>query len=257
VPELPDVEGFRVLVRQCARGSTVERVHVPDRSVLHEAEPSGLGRALHGCRFVEPERRGKWLLAHTTGPTLLFHFGMTGELHWCDPAADEHPHDRVNVFTDGGELRYRDQRKLKGLWLAREQETLERVIGEQGPDAMEIDRATFVALLRRRGTLKTVLSDQRHLAGLGNLLCDEILWQAKLAPQRHAAELDERQARHLHTVMRRVLRTAIRSGRVPPKRSWLTGARDRQEGDCPRCGTPLCHGRLGGRATVWCPHCQP
>ncbi|MEU3274185.1 zinc finger domain-containing protein [Saccharomonospora sp. NPDC006951] len=54
-----------------------------------------------------------------------------------------------------------------------------------------------------------------------------------------------------------VLRQGIRVGRVPPRPSWLTGHRDEPSGHCPRCGTVLGHARIGGRATVWCPHCQP
>jgi formamidopyrimidine-DNA glycosylase len=56
---------------------------------------------------------------------------------------------------------------------------------------------------------------------------------------------------------RRVLRDAVPTGRVPGRRSWLTGRRDDTDPACPRCGTGLHHGRVGGRGTFWCPECQP
>lgn len=71
------------------------------------------------------------------------------------------------------------------------------------------------------------------------------------------SDLTEADRRHLHTQMRRTLRAAVPTGRVPPRTSWLTGHRDAPDPHCPRCGTPLRRTRVGGRGTVWCPRCQP
>jgi formamidopyrimidine-DNA glycosylase len=92
--------------------------------------------------------------------------------------------------------------------------------------------------------------------GLGNLLVDEICWQARLHPSRPVAGLDSDEVRLLHATMRRVLHTAVRHARVPGLARWLTGARDEPDPSCPRCGTRLSRGRLGGRTSVWCPRCQ-
>lgn len=259
MPELPDVEGFRRVLVDCARAGPVERVDVHDTGVLHGADPKRLREALRGRRFTQPERHGKWLLAPTDGPqSLLFHFGMTGGL-LCRPEDERtHPHDRV-VFSLGGgrQLRYRDQRKLKGIWLA-DQEGVARTLDGQGPDAADVSRSAFVsALSGRRGGIKSALTNQSVLAGIGNLLADEILWRARLHPQRGVAELDEDELGQLHTAMTRTLRSAMPEGCVPPRDSWLTGHRDEPDGACPRCGTRLEHGRVAGRGGVWCPHCQP
>ncbi|WKE70591.1 Fpg/Nei family DNA glycosylase [Streptomyces sp. WP-1] len=276
MPELPDVEGFRRVLESCARGRVVRRVEVRDTGVLHGVGARGLRAALEGRRFAEPERRGKWLLARTDGPTLLLHFGMTGLLLCADPAApdvapdnpaapdvapDDDPaeaHDRV-LFTldDGHRLHYRDQRKLRGLWLAHDEPDVDRLLADQGPDALTVSRDDLAAALAaRRGRLKTTLTDQSVLAGLGNLLADEILWRARLRPDRRAGDLTPAELRCLHTQMRRTLRSAVPTGRVPPRPSWLTGHRDDPDPACPRCGTPLRRTRLGGRGTVWCPRCQ-
>lgn len=257
MPELPDVEAFRAILLDCARGRTIARVEVHDPGVLHGVDARHLGDALEGRRFTEPGRRGKWLLAHTGGPTVLVHFGMTGRLVCGAPDEPRHPHDRVEFVLAGGRrLRYRDQRKLKGLWLA-DRSGVARLLDSQGPDATEITRDAFDALLSdRRGAVKAVLTDQAVLAGLGNLLADEILWRSRVRPQEPAAALTQERRHRLHRDMRTVLRTSVRAGHVPPENSWLTGHRTEPDPHCPRCGTPLSRTRVGGRTTFFCPRCQ-
>ncbi|ALC24905.1 Fpg/Nei family DNA glycosylase [Streptomyces pristinaespiralis] len=259
MPELPDVEGFREVLDSCARGKRIERVEVHDAGVLHGVTVARLGRALQGRRFAEPARHGKWLLARTDGPTLMMHFGMTGQLVCCRAGDPPDPHDRVVLALGREELRFRDQRKLQGLWLAEDPDAdVARILHGQGPDALSLDRAAFKDLLsRRRGRVKAALTDQSVLAGLGNLLADEILWRAGLRPTRRADRLDDAELGRLHSEMRRTLRSSVRAGRVPPRRSWLTGRRDDSDPTCPRCDGPLSRGRVGGRGTVWCPRCQP
>ncbi|WP_326807974.1 Fpg/Nei family DNA glycosylase [Streptomyces sp. NBC_01186] len=258
MPELPDVEGFRRVLADCAQGRTIQRIEVRDTGVLHGVSPRQLRDALEGRRFGVPERRGKWLLARTGGPTLLLHFGMTGKLVCSSPDEPFHAHDRV-VLTLGKrrQLRYRDQRKLKGLWLADETGVAE-LLGSQGPDALTVSRRDFDhALTSHRRALKSALTDQSAVAGLGNLLADEILWQSHQHPARRTTALTGTDIARLHKDMRQVLRTSSRAERVPPKSAWLTGHRDEKDPTCPRCGTPLCRTRTAGRSTVWCPRCQP
>ena len=258
MPELPDVEGFRKVFESCAKGRIVRRVEVRDAGVLHGVNARRLRDALEGRRFTRAERRGKRLLAHTGGPTLVLHFGMTGRLVCGRPDDAVESHDRV-LFTMTGDHRlcYRDQRKLQGLWLADGEGDLARLLAGQGPDAMAVDREDFEAALRtHRGRVKTVLTDQSVLAGLGNLLADEILWRAGLRPQERASDLTDPERRRLYTTMRRTLRSAITAGCVPPRTSWLTGHRDAPTPSCPRCGTVLHRERMAGRTTVWCPRCQ-
>ncbi|GEC08533.1 formamidopyrimidine-DNA glycosylase [Streptomyces spinoverrucosus] len=258
MPELPDVEGFRRVFESCAQGRVIRRVDVRDTGVLHGVSARRLREALEGRRFTGLERHGKWLLARTGGGhTLLLHFGMTGRLVCDHPDAAAAPHDRV-LFTVGRDrqLRFRDQRKLQGLWLADDAE-VERLLERQGPDALAVDRDDFeAALTARRGALKAALIDQSVLAGLGNLLADEILWRARLHPTVRASDLTRPDCRRLYTEMRRTLRAAVTAGCVPPRDAWLTGHRDDPDPHCPRCGTPLRRSRLAGRTTVWCPRCQ-
>ncbi|MFF8935429.1 Fpg/Nei family DNA glycosylase [Streptomyces paradoxus] len=259
MPELPDVEGFRQVLESCAKGRLIRRVDVRDAGVLHGVDARGLRDALEGRRFGAPQRHGKWLLARTGGPTLVLHFGMTGRLVCGQDDDLVEAHDRV-LFTLGGgrQLRFRDQRKLQGLWLAHDESDVERLLRRQGPDALAVDRAEFEEVLSsRRGHLKTALTDQSVLAGLGNLLADEILWRARLRPDRGARDLTPEDRRRLFSEMRRTLRSSVTAGCVPPRDTWLTGHRDDRDPRCPRCGTGLRRSRMAGRGTVWCPRCQP
>lgn len=258
MPELPDVEGYRRNLASSLPGRRIRDVDVRDAGVLRNTTPRTLGRHLKGHRFTDPRRHGKWLILPTEGPTLLVHSGMTGRPYY---AADDEPEqglERLVIGLDRGQLRYVDLRKLRGVWLAADDEEAAGVMGEQGPDALGLDLKSFAGALRgRRGALKPTLMDQRVIAGLGNLLTDEICWRAKLNPSRPVRALDDDDVRRLHSAMKQVLRTSVRHGCVPSLPSWLTRVRDDPDPTCPRCGARLKRGRIGGRTSVWCPRCQP
>jgi formamidopyrimidine-DNA glycosylase len=258
MPELPDVEGFRRELANRLPGRRVRHVDVRDAGVLRNRSARALDRELAGHRFRAPRRHGKWLILPTDGPALLVHSGMTGRPYYAAAGADEQGQERMVITLDRGELRYADQRKLRGIWLAEDADAVGDVTGAQGPDALGLDLRGFRELMQgRRGRLKATLMDQAVIAGLGNLLTDEICWQARLHPARPVPRLSGDEVALLHRVMQRVLRTSVRHGRVPPLRRWLTAVRDDPEPCCPRCGTPLTRGRAGGRTSLSCPHCQP
>jgi formamidopyrimidine-DNA glycosylase len=259
VPELPDVEQFRRYLHEHATGRRILDVVVTDPGILRGVDEATLRQALSGHRFEEPGRHGKWLIAWTTGPAALIHFGMTGDLEWAPGPDGRHRHDRVVFVLDRGELRYRNMRKLGGLWLAHGSEEVAGLLGPLGPDALAIRRRQFLELLgRRRGRVKAALMDQRLVAGLGNILVDEILWQGRLHPGTRVERLSKTQQDHLFTVMRKVVRRAVEShDSIHRNRRWLSHVRGLPGARCPRG-----HGRLertviAGRTTYHCPTCQP
>ncbi|OBG37254.1 Fpg/Nei family DNA glycosylase [Mycobacterium sp. E3198] len=258
MPELPDVEGFRRRLADTLPGRRIRRVRVHDPGVLRNTTAAALGRRLDGRRFDSPRRHGKWLMLPTDGPTLLVHSGMTGHPYYAADGGAREPYERLVIALDRGELRYADLRKLRGVWLADTDADVARVTGPQGPDALGIGLAAFRDLLAgRRGRVKSTLMDQAVIAGLGNLLTDEICWRARIAPHRPVPGLDADDVKRLHAAMTSVLRTSVRHGRVPGLPRWLTGVRDEPDPSCPRCGARLAHGRVGGRTSLWCPRCQP
>jgi formamidopyrimidine-DNA glycosylase len=258
MPELPDVEAYRRFFGRHAPGRKIEEVWV-DPTIVRNTTPEDLQRALGGRTFDEPDRRGKWLICPTDGPTLLLHFGMTGDLIWSGEEPERHRHDRLIIgFEDGRELRYRNMRKLGGVWLAHDDEETRAVLGTLGPDALTLRGKDFLDLLgRRRGGVKAALMDQTFVAGVGNILADEVLWHARIHPRRRIESLGEDERRRLVSEMRKVLREAVaRYDYIPRKRSWLSGVRGLPDARCPRCRSLLRRTTAAGRTTYFCPHCQ-
>jgi formamidopyrimidine-DNA glycosylase len=119
-----------------------------------------------------------------------------------------------------------------------------------GPDALTISKAEFRERLGRgKAPVKARLQDQAVLAGVGNLLADEVLWQARIPPRTPVDRLGEDVLDRLHTAMRRTVEAAIANGGahtgevIPFRKAGAT---------CPRCGAPMARGQVGGRSTWWC-----
>ena len=251
------MEGFRRVLAQHAVGRRIERVEVLDVSMLRNASAQALGHALRGSRFRPPARHGKWLIAPVDGTLVLMHFGMTGLPEWRGTQPDRHPHDRIVFVCQGGELGYRNMRKFGGVWLARSDEERDRATGPLGPDADGLGREEFHALLGpRRGGIKAALMDQRLIAGLGNLMVDEVLWRSRLAPRTPCGRIGRRRRDRLYEAMRAVVRESKPAGRVPHTERWLTSARDHPGARCPRCGSRLRKEVVAGRTACWCRRCQ-
>ena len=224
---------------------------VLDRTLLR----GGRASSVEGERFGDFRRQGKWLFVPAGGAEVLMHFGMTGRLDWDRRGSDRHVHDRIVFVCRGGELRYRNMRKFGGVWISRSGR--ERVTGPLGPDATELDLERFRSLLGgRRGGVKAALMDQRLIAGLGNLMVDEIAWRARVNPRTPVGRLSRPRVERLWRAMDQVVRESLPTGRVPPMEGWLTGVRDRRDACCPRCGARLRRATVAGRTTVWCGRCQ-
>ncbi len=256
VPELVEVEYYRRLAA-LALGRTIERVEVADPWLLRPVAPASVARTLAGRRLLGARRRGKLLVIDTDGPALGLRFGMTGALTFGDRrAVDRLQHGSGSYqerwvrfrlrLVGGGDLALHDPRRLGRVALDPDESSL-------GPDALAVTLPELRAALVGRGPgppLKTRLLDQHHLAGLGNLLTDEILFATGLAPDRPTGSLDPEEVRHLHRQLRASVRRALERG------GSHTGdlmAERRPGGRCPRDGTELRRQRVGGRTTWWCP----
>jgi formamidopyrimidine-DNA glycosylase len=246
MPELPEVERARVTLERVL-GRRIVAVDDRDTYVCRPHHPGEIGDALVGHTFVSAHRRGKFLWLETEeGPTLALHLGMTGQIV-VDPE-ELVPWDRFSVeFTDGGGFALRDRRRLGR---ARLDASLDRV----GPDAAEVGREDFRRLIGAGNTpIKARLLDQHGISGVGNLLADQALWQARIAPGRRTSTLSVEDLDRLRREIRRAVRSAIARGGAH------TGAfipERRADGVCPRDGHPVHRTRIGGRSTYWCPECQ-
>ena len=257
MPELIEVEAYRRLA-ELALERKITEVTAPDAWWLKGGlSAEVLSDALVGRRFLAARRTGKRMMLDTSGhgPVLGLKFGMTGrllvdgqlgvdKLEYSSNREVE-AWDRLVVrFADGGDLRVRDPRRLGGAELDPEEARL-------GPDAVGLNRAGLRAVLgQSRIALKARLMDQSKIAGLGNLLVDEALFQAGLDPARPAGALDDAELERLHRALRTTLRNLTKRG--GSHTGALQPARHR-EGLCPLDGAPLLRRTIGGRTTYSCP----
>ena len=255
MPELPEVEAARSLIEANALGREIVAVDDHDTYVCRPHAPGEIHDALVGAAFTSAHRQGKTMwVATDRGPVLGLHLGMAGKIvigvqEAGEPKPDgpvlQPQWDRFTVhFADGGSLILRDKRRLGRA-------VLDPVTDHLGPDAAEITRNAFRERVGHgSGPLKARIMDQSVLAGVGNLLADEALWQARLSPTRPAQSLDTEELDRLRNAIRAATRSAMRKGGVHTGTFIEYRARD---GHCPRCGASLARATVGGRTTYWCP----
>jgi formamidopyrimidine-DNA glycosylase len=248
MPELPEAERARSAL-EAVLGRRITEVDDRDTYVCRPHAPGQIADALSGHRFVTANRRGKFMWLETeAGPVLALHLGMTGHIVLDPDPAQPLRWDRFTVrFEDGGGFALRDKRRLGRAFL---DPNLTRV----GPDAAEVSRPDFRRLVGAgRAPIKARLLDQQAISGVGNLLADQALWQARIAPTRRTNTLSEDDLDRLRRETRAAVRSAIRKGGVHT--GAFIGVRQ-ENGACPREGHPLSRARIGGRTTYWCPECQ-
>ena len=257
MPELIEIEAYRRLAEAKALDRRVAEVLAPDAWWLKGGLTAGaLSDALVGRSFTAARRTGKRLLLETSddGPVLGLRFGMTGRLLVDGTAGvDELAYssnrevsawDRLVVaFEDKGTLAVRDPRRLGGAELEPDEARL-------GPDAAALTPAVLARVLgTSRAPLKARLMNQGRVAGLGNLLVDEILYRAGLDPARPAGSLDQAEVRRLAGWIRRTLDRLLALGSHAGELGPARGS----GGVCPKDGTPLIRRTIGGRTTWSCP----
>lgn len=270
MPELPEVE---TLVRGLApvlRGRRIARVTVRE-SRLRAPIAADFAARLTGRRFGALWRHGKFLLAPLDDERVwLVHLGMSGRLTLADPGRPDLTHDHVVVALDDGRLlTYNDPRRFGRLAIvAREAVAAETV---SGVDALsdELTPAFLRASARRhrRTTVKSLLMDQREIAGLGNIYVNEILFRSGVRPRRRAGRLTGAECARIVEATRVVLAAAVARGgsSISDYRDGFERfgsyqdehqVYDRAGEPCRRCGTAVRACVVTGRASFYCPRCQ-
>ncbi len=246
-------------------GRTVVAVDAPDDWFIKGgADASALRLALEGLAVIGLRRTGKLLLMDFGPPdgpvfaVLGLRFGMTGRLVVDDYAIIEkleYSSEREVPewrrfelrFDDGGTLAIIDPRRLGGVELDPDDTRL-------GPDAFGLTEEHLVGALEgSRTALKARLLDQRRIAGLGNLLVDEILWRIGLDPAREADSLSGAEQVRLAQVIRSTVADLAERGGSHTGDLHLARIRG---GSCPRDGELLDRRTIGGRTTYSCPQHQ-
>ena len=282
MPELPEVETVRRGLNTLTVNKTFEggEVLLP-RTLAYPLSPERFVPCLQGLAIAEWQRRGKYLLAQLANQEqkkcgyLGIHLRMTGQLLWTQRTEKLQKHTRVRFFfKDNQELRFVDTRTFGKVWLVTDQPQVHNVITglkKLGPEpfAKEFSIAYFTKRLSKSSrNIKTFLLDQGVVAGISNIYAHESLFKSRIQPQTLANQLRPDQIESLHQAIITVLQTAIDQGGTTfsdflnllgvngnyGNSALVYGRKDKP---CRVCQTPIVKIKLGGRATHFCPQCQP
>ncbi len=287
MPELPEVETVRRGLAPAMEGAAFAKVEVRDRR-LRWPIVKNFGKRLTGKTVEGLGRRAKYLLADlSSGDVLLMHLGMSGSFRVgkdAKPGVYYHErgkstkHDHVVFHMSNGEtVTFNDPRRFGSMKLvprARlEQEPLLRALGPE-PLGNEFDTAMLAkACQGKKTSLKAALSDQRVVAGLGNIYVCEALFRARLSPKRQASTIADRSGKPnqravaLVEAIKAVLNDAIAAGgsslRDHRRADGSLGdfqhnfrVYDREGAPCPTCKGKIKRIVQNGRSTFYCPSCQ-
>ena len=270
MPELPEVECVRRTLMPQVVGRRVSRARV-FLAKLARPDAAAFGRGIAGRLVTGCRRQGKLLILELEGGAFwTIHLGMTGQLILAAqmPQAT-HIHIAIS-FTDKGPcLYFRDLRQFGAMTYCPDQKALASgPLANMGPDALSLAAGVFVKRLAgRKAPLKSLLLDQRILAGVGNIYADEALHRAGLSPLSRPCDLSSTQLTLLHGELIKTLNEALAQGGSSVRNFVDAKGRPgtfqhahrvyRRTGQpCPVCGGDICKITLGGRSTHFCPACQ-
>lgn len=266
MPELPEVEYVRRRLSRRIVGSTIARIELISPSgLVHRGVRKETLNAIRGGRVVSVARRGKYLLVETEEEaTLICHFGMSGRLLLRPPGQ---PHDIFCMsFHCGQSLTFNDFRRFGRAWVHSGPLDAEPILSTLGPEALspQFSESHLLSLASSR-SLKTILLDQRVVAGVGNIYACESLFWAGLHPERPASSLQACEAQTLVGSVKKVLRAAIKlGGSTLPDYRGTEGAMGeyhrqfavfgREGHPCPTCDckSGICRLRSRDRYTYFC-----
>ena len=287
MPELPEVETVRRGLEPVMQGARFAAVEARRRD-LRWPLPSDFAARLQGQAVTGLGRRAKYLLVDlSSGEVLLMHLGMSGSFRVAHDGG-ERTHERTQHLThdhvvfhmsNGARIAFNDPRRFGSMKLIRraelDREPLLRALGPE-PLGNAFDAALLAgACAGKKTSLKAALSDQRVVAGLGNIYVCEALYRARLSPKRRAATIATRggapneRAQALVEGIRAVLNDAIAAGGSSLRDHKRTDGElglfqhhfavyDREGRRCPRrgCGGTIKRIVQGARSTFFCPVCQ-
>jgi len=269
VPELPEVEILKEELTREVAERRVREVAVYEKTEDHfpivELREAVAGRAIAGVR-----RRGKMLvLDFEGGHSLIIHLMMVGQLLLSPPFTGQ-PRDVCLELKFADYVLTLGQLRLKYVHLLPTAEVGDwPPVAKLGTDPLD---ASFTVdllrglLVRKRGLIKTALMDQTAIAGLGNVYTDEILFRARLHPQRRASELNGDEVERLHaSIVAELQRGLEMGGSSEMAFVHLDGSegsyqesfqvKGRKGEPCFACATPIEKVKVGGRGTYFCPRC--
>jgi formamidopyrimidine-DNA glycosylase len=239
MPEIPDLEGYVAYFNKRLPGLRIESAERGPVPWLIRAPANDWEQRLPGQVFGHVCRHAKMLFFRLEGGDhIVVHAMLTGRYQYVEPKAKVRSTTGWMLTLDNGlQLRYYDERRMGRTFVATEAEFAAKLPRwtEMGPDVMSPDLTAdaFTAILmKQRGMIKNIITNERTIAGIGNAYADEVLWEARLHPFRKKG--------HPQKMYRDHLRIHARP----------------EDAVCPRDGHRISSITSGGRETSFCRACQ-
>lgn len=271
MPEIAEVETVRNTLKNRILNKKISDVKVHYKPMI-ESDINAFAKNLIGDEFIDIKRRGKWLIFETNNHYLLSHLRMEGKFYLKSVEEPKGKHEHVTIiFSDNTTLRYEDTRKFGRMNLIKkdELETTES-IAKQGlePGDKNLTSAYLQEKFKNKKLpIKTVLLDQTIISGLGNIYVNEVMFYARINPERPANSITKEECELIVKGSKEIIEEAIKMGgttiRSYTSSLGVTGRFQqklkvhKKEGEpCSVCGTPIKNIKIGGRSTYFCPKCQ-
>lgn len=267
MPELPEVETIARQIRDRYVSQTIEAVHTRPVRIFQNILARDFADALTGKKLQAVSRYGKFLYWQAGSVFPVFHLGMSG-IFICDRHHSNYPHHIHLSFTfqNTDRLYFQDVRKFSKIFLYGQPPDFNRLGLE--PTNQNFTLNNFRKLLNLKTmNIKSLLMDQRHIAGIGNIYANEMLFDAGISPHRPANSLDRREVKKLYESLHKVLTAAIQrfgttytayrtvDGVAGENQNFLA-VYQRDNKPCIRCGNPIQKRLLNSRSTFYCKKCQ-
>jgi len=291
LPELPEVETVRRGLEKKLKNFIIEDIEILRSSTIaFPKDNEEFIKGVKNSKIGEWKRRGKYLIANLekyskstkkylntsckNNGYLIIHLRMTGYFNWIENSEPPCKHTRVRFFDKSKcELRFVDVRSFGQIWWVKEGLNPKDIInglGSLGPEPLEKNFSLSYLnkeFSKRTKSVKSVLLDQKIIAGIGNIYADESLYEAGISPFREARTIDNEELIRLRDSIIKVLKKSIGSGGTT-----FSDFRDiegtngdysmqakvyRRAGEkCKRCNNLIQRKKLSGRGTHWCNFCQ-
>ncbi|NLW15835.1 MAG: bifunctional DNA-formamidopyrimidine glycosylase/DNA-(apurinic or apyrimidinic site) lyase [Erysipelothrix sp.] len=269
MPELPEVETIKNVLEHNLKNKTIEWIRL-DYAPLLESKSEYKIQDLSGLTFKGFQRRGKYLIFNfDNGMSWVVHLRMEGKFHLYKEETNPAKHTHLMFKVDDTYVHYLDTRKFSRMAVIKD---LDAYFKTKNLGYEPFDEALSVSFLKerfknRKRAIKSVLLDQSHITGIGNIYADEILFRCKIHPEKPAFTLTDKQLESIidNTII--VLKKAIEEGgttiRSYTSSLGVTGlfqvslkAYGREGLPCTECQTSMTRIKVGGRSTVFCEKCQ-
>ena len=272
MPELPEVEGLSLDLRNRLADRAITRVDLAAFSALKTFDPPL--SALSGSFVDDVTRHGKFIDVSASGLHLVMHLARGGWVRWRAevPTTPPKPSNKspmaARVHLDDGsglDITEAGTKKRLALYVVRDPLEVPR-IASLGPDPL-VDSFTIEvlgAILQDAGRaqVKGVLRHQGTIAGIGNAYSDELLHAARLSPFKAANTLDEAELDTLYAAIRGVLGAAVERSRglgaseLKSEKKTNLAVHGRAGQACPVCGDTVREVSFADSSLQYCPTCQ-